>query len=44
MIYFAIYVHSHSIKILNLDYHELIGKIEEQEGKLMINNSLMNIY
>ena len=33
MIYFTRYVHSKSIKVLNLHYHELIGKIEEHEGK-----------
>ena len=38
VIYFAIYVHIKPMKILSLDYHELIGKIEEHEGKLMINN------
>ena len=32
MIYFTRYVHSKSIKMLSLHYHELIGKIEEQEG------------
>ena len=33
MIYFTRYVHSKSIKVLNLHYHELIGKTEEHEGK-----------
>ena len=33
MIYFTRYVHSKSIKVLNLHYHELIGKIEENERK-----------
>ena len=36
MIYFTRYVHSKSIKVLNLHYHELIGKIEEHEGKIFL--------
>ena len=33
MIHFPRYVHNKSIKILRLYYDELIGKIEEHEGK-----------
>ena len=33
MIYFTRYVHSKSIKMISLQYHELMGKIEEYEGK-----------
>ena len=33
MIYFTKYVHSKSIKMLILHYHELTGKTEEHEGK-----------
>ena len=32
IVYFTRYVHSKLIKMLSLHYHELIGKIEEQEG------------
>ena len=40
MIYCTIYVLSKSIKMLSVHYHELIGKVEEHEGKkyLMVNN------
>ena len=40
---FTRYVHSNSIKILTLHYHELIGKIEEHEGKnyLMVNDYML---
>ena len=40
---FTRYVHSNSIKILILHYHELIGKIEEHEGKnyLMVNDYML---
>ena len=31
--YFTRYVHSKSIKMLSLHYHELMGKIKEYEGK-----------
>ena len=33
MIYFTKYVHNKLINIRRLHYNELIGKIEEQEGK-----------
>ena len=33
MIYFANHVSSKSIKMLNLHYYELMGKIKEHEGK-----------
>ena len=33
VIYFTRYVHSKSIKILTLYYHELVGKSEGHEGK-----------
>ena len=33
VIYFTRYVHSKSIKILTLCYHELVGKSEGHEGK-----------
>ena len=36
VIYFTICVHSKSIKILRLHYHELMGKIKEHEGKKII--------
>ena len=36
VIYFTICVHSKSIKILSLHYHELMGKIKEHEGKKII--------
>ena len=35
MTYFTRYIHSNSIKMLSLHYHELMGKIEEHEGKNM---------
>ena len=40
---FTRHVHSNSIKILILHYHELIGKIEEHEGKnyLMVNDYML---
>ena len=40
VIYCTIYVLSKSIKMLSVHYHELIGKVEEHEGKkyLMVNN------
>ena len=31
--YFTRYVHSKPIKVVSLNYHELIGKIEEHERK-----------
>ena len=42
--YFTRYVHSKSIKILILHYHELTGKIKEHEGKqyLTINNYMLD--
>ena len=33
MLYFSRCVHSKSIKMLSLYYRELMGKIEEYEGK-----------
>ena len=42
-IYFTRYVHKRSIKMLSLHYHELMGKIEEHEGKkLMVDDYMMN--
>ena len=43
VIYFTRYVHSKSIKVLSLLYHELMGKIEEYEGKkyLIIDDDCM---
>ena len=32
-IYFARYYHGKSIKMLNLFYHDLVGKIEKRNGK-----------
>ena len=42
-IYFTRYVHSKSIKMVSLQYHELMGKIQEQEGKkyLMVNDYML---
>ena len=34
-IHFTRYVHSKSIKILSLHYHELMGKIEEHGEKII---------
>ena len=34
-IYFTRYLHSNSINLFSLHYHELIGKTEEHEGKKM---------
>ena len=44
MIYFTRYVQSKSIKMLNLHYYELMGKIEEHEGKkyLMIDDYMLD--
>ena len=44
IIYFIKYFHSKSIKMLNLHYHELMGKIEEHEGKkyLMANEYMLD--
>ena len=44
MIYFTTYVHSESMKILSLYYHELLGKIEEHEGKnyLMVDDYMLD--
>ena len=33
MIYFTRYVPSKSIKVLNLNYRELIGRTKEHDGK-----------
>ena len=43
-IYFTRYFHSKSIKMLNLHYHELMGEIEEHEGKkyLMANEYMLD--
>ena len=43
-IYFTRYVKSKSIKMLNLHYYELLGKIEEYEGKktLIIDDYLLD--
>ena len=38
IIYFIEYFHSKSIKVVNLYYHKLMGRIEEHEE----NNYLMN--
>ena len=42
--YFTRYVKSTSIKMLNLHYYELLGKIEEYEGKkiLIIDDYLLD--
>ena len=44
VINFTIYVHSKSIKILSLHYRELIGTIEEREGKkyLMVDDYMLD--
>ena len=44
MIYFTRYVHKMSVRMLGLYYHELIGKIEEHEGKmyLMIDDYMLD--
>ena len=44
MIYFTRYVHKMSVRMLSLYYHELIGKIEEHEGKmyLMIDDYMLD--
>ena len=43
-IYFTRYVHRKSIKMLSLYYHELMGKIKEDERKkyLMVNDYMLN--
>ena len=33
LVYFTRYVHKKPIKMISLHYHELMGKIEEQERK-----------
>ena len=40
MIYYARYFYSNSMKMLSLQYHVLIGKTEEREGKkcLVVND------
>ena len=45
VIEFTRYLHSNLINMLSLHYHELMGKIEEHEGKnyLMVNEVLDNI-
>ena len=42
--YFTRYVHSKSIKMLSLHYHELLGKIKEHKWKkyLTINNYMLD--
>ena len=44
MICFTRYVHKKSMKMLSLLYHELIGQIEEHEGKkyLMVDDYMLN--
>ena len=44
MIYFTRYVHKMLVRMLSLYYHELIGKIEEHEGKmyLMIDDYMLD--
>ena len=44
MIYFTRYVRKMSVRMLTLYYHELIGKIEEHEGKmyLMIDDYMLD--
>ena len=44
IIYFTIYHHGKSIKILSLYDHELMGKFEECEEKknLMVDNYMLN--
>ena len=44
MIYFTRYVRKMSVRMLSLYYHELIGKIEEHEGKmyLMIDDYMLD--
>ena len=44
MIYFTRYLHSKSTKMLGWHYHELMGKIEEHEGKkyLMVNDYMLD--
>ena len=44
VIYFTGYVHNKSIKILILHYDQLIGKIEQHEGKkyLMIDDYMLD--
>ena len=44
MIYLTRYVHSKSIKMLTLYYHELMWKIEEHEGKkyLMVDDYMFD--
>ena len=44
IIYFTIYYHGKSIKILSLYDHELLGKFEEREEKkyLMVDNYMLN--
>ena len=46
MIYFTIYAHNKSLKMLSLHYDESVGKIKEHEGKkyLMVNNYILNKY
>ena len=36
VIYFYRYVHSKLIKMLSLYYHELMGKIDDHEGKIYL--------
>ena len=44
MIYFTRYFRKMSVRMLSLYYHELIGKIEENEGKmyLMIDDYMLD--
>ena len=45
MIYVTRYVHNKSIKILRLNYDQLIGRIQEPEGKkyLMADDDMLGI-
>ena len=40
-IYFTRYVHSRSIQMLSLHYHELMGKVKKTEKKYLIVNDYM---
>ena len=46
VIYFTIYAHNKSLKMLSLHYDESVGKIKEHEGKkyLMVDNYILNKY
>ena len=44
VIYFTIYDYGKLIRMLNLYYHDLVGKIEEYEGQkyLTINDNILD--